>query len=135
MPRSVPSHVLAALLAGSLTGSLQPSPDATWYGLVIVFTSLSSAGSTTQVRCAPGLACPAPSRADSRPPGARLVVRSLFVSAVQTWWCGWSISGQIHAMSSGRSRLAACCPGQNGSSVWSTPSTPPSPSLSWALTG
>ena len=30
MPRSVPSHVLAALLAGLLTASLQPVPDATW---------------------------------------------------------------------------------------------------------
>jgi hypothetical protein len=38
------------------------------------------------------------------------------VSAEQTWWCGWSMSGQVHAMSSGRARPAACCPGQNGSS-------------------
>ena len=91
----------------------------------MVATSLSSAGSMTQVRSASAWLAPAASRADRRPPGSRLAARSLLVKAAHTWWCGWSISGHSQEISSGRSRPAGRCPGQNGSSVWSAASKSP----------
>ncbi len=51
-------------------------------------TSLSSAGSITQVRLASGWLTPAVSSADRRPPGLSFAARSLFVKAEHTWWCG-----------------------------------------------
>src|SRR3974390_2226751 len=85
------SHAPAARLAGSLAAPVQPGPVPAWYGRVIVWASPSRAGAMTQVRPAPGCACPAASRADRRPPGPRLADRSLFVSPAHTWWCGWSM--------------------------------------------
>ena len=101
----------------------------------MVATSLSSAGSMTQVRSASAWLAPAVSRADRRPPGFRLAARSLLVKAAHTWWCGWSISGHSQEISSGRSRPADRCPGQNGSSVWSAARKSPTLSCTWAVTG
>ena len=101
----------------------------------MVATSLSSAGSMTQVRSASAWLAPAASSADRRPSGFRLAARPLLVKAAHAWWCGWSMSGHSQEICSGRSRPASCCPGQNGSSVWSADSATPALFCSWAVTG
>src|ERR1700677_1171675 len=79
------SQVPAALLAGLLVAPVQSagSPP-TWYGFFMVDTLASRAGSTAQVRSAPGLSAPAVSRVPRRPFGVTLLASSLLVSAGQT---------------------------------------------------
>ena len=88
-----------------------------------------------QVRSASGWLAPAVTRADRRPPDFRLAARSLLVRAGHTWLCGWSMSGHSQEIFSGLSKLAARCPGQNGSSVCPEEITSPERSCSWAVTG
>ena len=129
------SQLAAAVLAGSRLAPVQVGWPPTRYRLVIVATSLSSAGSMTQVGWAPGWLAPASSRADRRPPWPRSPARSLLVRvAVHTFWCGWSMSGQSQEIFSGRSRPADRDPGQNGSSVCREEITPPERSCNWAVT-
>src|ERR1700759_5835344 len=108
------SQLAAAALASSWLERVQVGSPPTRYGRVIVATALSSAGSMNQVRSAPGWLAPALSRADRRPSWPRELVRSLLVRvAVQTFWCGWSMSGKSQEMASGRARPADRDPGQN----------------------
>ena len=112
------SQLAAAALAGSRLAPVQVGWPPTRYRPVIVATSLSSAGSMNQVGRAPGWLAPASSRADRRPSWPRELVRPLLVRvAVQTFWCGRSMSGKSQEIASGRVRPADRDPGQNGSSV------------------
>jgi len=76
------SQSAAAGLAGCFLPRHAPLWTAltTWYGLVMVATLASSAGSIAQVRFALGYWLPASSSPDSRPPLARLAASPLFTS-------------------------------------------------------
>src|SRR5260370_34657674 len=86
---SVASQAAGALLGGSVASRVHPVLVPTRYGRVMTDTSLSSAGSITQVGRASAFAAPAASRAARRPSCPRLAARSLLVrTALHTWRCG-----------------------------------------------